>query len=806
MHRFVHACLDEGELEPPVPASAFREVFLTGATGFIGRFLLRDLLVQDETRQVHCLVRAHDSGHGFERVRAAMQLAGVWDEGFAPRIRVVAGDMATGGLGLPEAEFADLCQRIDAVYHVAADVALAAPYAKVRAATMDGLRQILKLCLSSRFKHLFFTSTLGLFPQYFCNFANEFKQSRIAAQMQPDLDSMKRIFPLGLSGYPWSKLVAEQTLLYVQRAGMPLAIFRLPLIGTSTTGFPNATGFPAHLFGAMVAVKARPRGLRFAWDTEPADVHSRFIAEISVNPHRRYTLYHCANPRPLHHGIGPKEFGFNLREVSLTRFKYLCRATEPPALHEGFWPLIDFFAPYWLGGDEPAEVQPVDNSTVLEDCPVPIRWPGFLALLQGWGEWVENHRDAWPHAVPEGFLDFDRLMAQGAAYAEAEGVSVEDAVPEWMQAGLCQWVKALQAPEARLPRNIRNGVVLELNLKLRDNAYLAGDRARFPDMAGMEIARPVFIVGINRTGTTLLHRLMARDRRFRVLRGFESVSFAPVRKTLDETWGTPDDPRRHLFEDTLEAAGIANTFAGVHRMSPTDPEEDFNLMDTSFHSWYIPVRNHVPAYAAWLQGANMALPYAHHRRMLQHYTHIDRLTQGASGRWLLKLPAHLMELDSLIRTYPDALFIQTHRAPQQFMGSWLSLVERLRLPLANPLPRTALGAEQLAMMVLLMDRAMDFRLAHPELESRWLDLSYYDLVRDPMAMVKVVYDHLHWELEPGVEAAMNDWLAEQALQRQSEPRHRYDLADYGLSPSEVDEAFGRYRDFNVERGLYQIRV
>ena len=806
MQRFVHSCLGRDQLKPPVPVSEFGDVFLTGATGFIGRFLLRDLLVQDETRLVHCLVRARDVEHGFARVRTAMQQACVWDEGFAARIRVVAGDMAEERFGLREADFAALCQRIDAVYHVAADVALAAPYAGVREAVLRGLRQVLALCLSHRFKHLFFTSSLGVFPQYFCDFRNEFAQSRITAQMQPDLNSMKRMYPLGLSGYPWGKLVAEQAMLYAQRTGMPLVIFRLPLTTSSTTGFPNADGLKSYLLGAVAAVEARPRGMRFAWSTEPADVHSRIVTGISMNPRRRYTIYHCANPRPLYHDIGPAEFGFNMREVSLTAFKRLCRAREPEALPEGYWPLIDYFAPYWFGDGARGEGQLVDTCAVLEDCPVPLRWPGVMTLMRRMREWIGDHRDEWPHAVPQGLLDFDCFVAQSAAYAEAEGVSHEEALPAWMRTGLFQLVKALQAPEARMQGSARDGIVLELNLKLRANAYLAGDRARYPEMAEMEIVRPVFIVGIHRTGTTLLHRLMGRDTRFRALRSFEMTSFSPVRRASDATWGTPDDPRYGLFDDMMESAGVTKALAGLHHVDSNDPEEELMLLGTSFHSWPLPVRYHIPAYAQWLQDADMAPPYGHHRRMLQHYAHIDRLTQGACGQWLLKMPFHLMELEALIQTYPDALFIQTHRAPRQFMGSWVSLTERLQPPAVDPQPRHELGAEQLALMVRLMDRAMDFRQAHPELEDRWLDLSYYDLVEDPMAMVKIVYDHLHWDLEPAAAAAMDDWLLAQSLQRQSEPPHEYDLADYGLSPGIVDEAFGRYREFIVERGLHQTRL
>ena len=806
MRRFVHAQVGQEELGPAVPPSAFREVFLTGATGFLGRFLLRDLLVQDEARVVHCLVRAPDSEQGLARVRAALQQAHIWNDGFGGRIKVVAGNLEDSRFGLREADFTHLCQRIDAVYHVAADVVLAGPYVNVRETNVLSLRQVLALCLGVRFKHLFFTSTLAVFPQYFCNFSGEFAGSRITTQMQPDLDSIKRLYPLGLSGYLWSKLTAEQVTLYAQRAGMPLAIFRLPLTESSTTGFPKAGGIKSILFGAMASVQAWPRGLVFEWDAEAADVYSKLMAEISLNSSRRYTIYHCFNPNPLYDELEPVDFGFYVNEVSYAKFKRLCRANGLDSWLSGLWPLIDNFGKYWFSQHEPRNSRPISDTAVRVDCPVPLQWPGLLTLLRRTEDWIANHQDEWPHAFPQSHLDFDSLVARGERYAERQGVASDEAHPEWMQTGLRKLVEALQAPEARLHESAKGGVVLELSRALRNSARLAGDRARYPDIAVTEIDRPVFIVGINRTGTTLLHRLLARDRRFRALRGFELLGSPLVGQAYDENLGTPDDPRFHYFSDTLEARGMAQLFSGLHHINPSEPEEDIALLRASFRSWVTTVRYHIPAYARWLEEADMRPPYRSHRSTLQHFAYIEHLRQGPQGQWLLKMPFHLMELDALIQAYPDALFIQTHRAPQQFMGSWNNLVARVRSIAAEPLPPRELGMEQLVRMARMMDRAIDFRLAHPMLEHRWLDISYYDMIQDPLTTVEMVYDHFQWNLEPRALGAMEDWLTQQRMQRAGEQRHRYDLADYGLTQGEVDRAFAQYRDFIVARGIHQSRL
>ena len=236
LRRFVHSATSQGALSDPVSPAHFREVLLTGATGFIGRFFLRDLLRQKSDLVVYCLIRADNVEHGLQRLREALQQAEIWDESLAPRIRVVIGDMTEARFGLSEAGFDSLCRRIDAVYHLAADLTLASPYAAIRKINTFSVRNVLELCLRARTKHLFYASTMGVFPQYFCAFANEFAGSRIEHQMQPDLAVMKRIFPLGLLGYPWSKLVAEQSLLHAQRAGLPVAIFRLPRTGQASTG------------------------------------------------------------------------------------------------------------------------------------------------------------------------------------------------------------------------------------------------------------------------------------------------------------------------------------------------------------------------------------------------------------------------------------------------------------------------------------------------------------------------------------------------------------------------------------------
>ena len=798
LRRFIHATAGrEASVAAAVAPARFRDVVLTGATGLVGRFVLRELLQQHPDLTVHCLVRADSTEHGLQRLQEALQQAEIWDDAFAPRIQAMVGDISRDRFGLDAQSFADLCRRIDAVYHFAADLTLASSYAAIREANTVSLRNVLELCLRTRLKHLFYASTMGVFPQYFCGFTREFRQSRIGHQMQPDLAGMTRLFPLGLLGYPWSKLTAEQSLLYAQQVGLPVAIFRLPQTGVASTGYSQADDITVRIFTAMVDVGAMPPGVVFQ-NNETVDVLSHVCTAISLNPERRYTIYHCCSPQWMHHNLEPAEFGMYWREVSYEAFKRACQARGEDSPLYGHWVLLDHFRPYWFREKDEALLRPICDRALREDCPRPIPWAGLLTVLKRSHDWVLRHRPRWPHPVPHSHLDADALMHQAERYAKRTGLPAAEIYPEWMLAGLRQLVGALNEPEARLRETSRGFVVLDLSRILHHNAVLAQERQRQPEIATRQIVRPVFIIGINRTGTTFLHRLLVRDPRFRALRGHELVP--PI--LAPDVAAIAEDRQRMYLEDALAATELVRKLTGLHHVDIDEPEEEFQLLNLSFASWTNTIRYHVPTYAHWLSTTSAHQAYAYHQQTMQHFEqqHRQQLPDHP-GQWLLKMPFHLMELESLVAAYPDALFIQTHREPAQFMGSWISLVEKLRSVSMEPLSPHAEGADQLSFMGRMLDRAVAFREARPDLADRWLDLNYFDLVQDPLATIQGIYEHFGWPLQPSALANMKNWLLRQARHRQQEVRHRYSLEDYGLTPQAVDQACARYRAFNEKHGI-----
>ncbi len=802
LQRVVHASLARQTPSDAVSPDDFREVLLTGATGFAGRFFLHELLRQNQRLVVHCLIRAESPEHGFKRVRDALEQAEIWEEAWATRLRVVPGDASRERFGLNDSAFEELSRRIDAVYHLAANVCLSLSYADIRDPNVLGLRPVLELCLQTRFKHLFYVSTMGIFPEYLCDFSLEYTHSRIGDQASPDLAVMKRAIPLGAIGYPWSKLVSEQGVLAAKAAGAPVAIFRLPQMGFSSTGYTQANDLPTRIFAAATQLGKVPAGFSIQRNPEPVNTVSEICTAISLNPNRRFTIYHCCDTSPPYDDLELADFGFYWQTVSYQSFRRFCQNLGDGSPLHRQWAIVDHFAPYWFSEDKGGHTRPISDRAIREDCPRSVAWPAMLLRHARSYDWIRRHRDEWPYPVPQGCLDFDGLVAQAGAYAERMGLAFERTYPEWMRAGLRTLVEALNSPDAGLEGRRLSLVIYGLTRSLRNTAALAREAQQHPEIGQEQITRPVFIVGINRTGTTFLHRLLSRDPQFWALRRYELTESVLPAGDYANVAGTAKDPRRTYSEEMMAATSIVDTLSGLHHFDVDEPDEDFMLLQHSFATWVILVAYHVPMYGRWLAETGSRNAYAHHRRIMQHFNWQRRQRAPHQQRqWLLEMPFHLMELEVLLETYPDAVFIQTHRDPTQFMASWNSLVERLRSFTSVPRPPHETGTEQLAFMSGMLNQAMQFRASRPELDRRWADVRYIDLVNDPMAVVNDVCQRLGWHREPDTFDTMRECLTMQEEQRRQEPRHEYRLEDYGLTPEAVDEAFAPYRDFVAARGI-----
>jgi thioester reductase-like protein len=280
----------DAEIRPPAcqarPARREQAILLTGATGFLGAYLLRELLDRT-TADVSCLVRASDETAARERLRQALTRYGLWDERDAARIRPLPGDLSRPLLGLHPARFAALAASLDAIYHNGAWLNFVHSYLHLKPVNVDGTREILRLACQGRVKALHYVSTASVF----CGVAYD---GRLIDEAEP-LDH-----PDGLDlGYVQSKWVAEQLVWEAARRGLPVSVYRPGwILGDSRTGHGSGEDLFGRLVQGCVQLGMAPR-LDYLWRGAPVTYVSRAIVALATGHGATGRAFHPVGPRPV---------------------------------------------------------------------------------------------------------------------------------------------------------------------------------------------------------------------------------------------------------------------------------------------------------------------------------------------------------------------------------------------------------------------------------------------------------------------------------------------------------------------------
>lgn len=337
------------------------------------------------------------------------------------------------------------------------------------------------------------------------------------------------------------------------------------------------------------------------------------------------------------------------------------------------------------------------------------------------------------------------------------------------------------AREARLhplgAKITRDRLVGALRNRLRQAAW---HRAH-PGVADQALPGPVVITGLQRTGTTLLHRLLAADPRLRAMASWEAMNPAPLK-------GEPDGAPWRIAEARRAERGLAYVapdFFAVHPVQHDAPEEEVVLMDHAFYSTVPEAILRVPTYARWLEGRDHTPGYRYLRRALAMLGH-----GGTEERWLLKTPHHLEYLDTLFAVFPGTKVIHTHRDPLQTLGSFCSMVAHGRGVFSDAVDPIEIGRDWGRKTARMVSRAMESRGRLDP--GAFHDVMYTDLLADPMEQIRGIYAFLHLELTGEVLAAIEAERARSPQHRHG--RHVYSLAAFGLDEEAVDGLFGGYRD------------
>ena len=291
-----------------------------------------------------------------------------------------------------------------------------------------------------------------------------------------------------------------------------------------------------------------------------------------------------------------------------------------------------------------------------------------------------------------------------------------------------------------------------------------------------ELSPPIVITGLQRTGTTLLHRVLASDPRLRWLASWEALHPAPI---------TPDRRLANAQRAERGLAYFAPDFFAIHPVEARAPEEDVLLLDYALLSTVPEATLRVPTYAQWVERQDQRPAYRYLRTLLS----ILSAQRGANKRWLLKTPHHLEWLDTLLEIFPGARVIWTHRDPATTVGSFCSMIAHGRGVFSDEVDPVEIGVSWGDKIARLLDRGMDARERAPA--GTFHDVRYEDLVADPMSEVRRIYAFLGESLPPHVERRMRSTL--EASPQHRHGVHRYRLADFGLREDALHERFARYR-------------
>ncbi len=258
-------------------------VLLTGATGFLGIYLLRSLL-QQLTCKIICLVRATDSSAGLNRIIKNAHIYGIGHDIDFSRVEVVVGDVAKENFGLTEEEYQSLSESVSKIYHAAAHINFILPYSSVKEVNVDGILEIINFCSHYERKELEYVSTIAVFPP-------DYPKQPITEESLPN-------YPNSLSiGYTQSKWVAEQ---YVQQAryqGVDINIYRIGRIsGDSVTGACQEEDFLWRQIKSFIQMGIAPYPELLSTDLLPVDFVSKAIVALSVSNkihgHQNFHLFH----------------------------------------------------------------------------------------------------------------------------------------------------------------------------------------------------------------------------------------------------------------------------------------------------------------------------------------------------------------------------------------------------------------------------------------------------------------------------------------------------------------------------------
>jgi Sulfotransferase family len=345
-------------------------------------------------------------------------------------------------------------------------------------------------------------------------------------------------------------------------------------------------------------------------------------------------------------------------------------------------------------------------------------------------------------------------------------------------------VEALER-EAKVEGELRVGAETTLVGLLTKRLGMVNDRKLYPAIADEQVTAPLFILGLPRTGSTILHSLMGQVEGVRTPLFWEMSMPSPPPSR--ETFTT--DPRIAQVQAIVDQ--MPQELLKRHPIAPTRPEQCNMLNDWSFFHQAITAFYDVPSYRDWLFNADYSPAFEAHRRMLQH------LQWRNPGQWVLKYPKHLMTLDVLLETYPDARLVWTHRDPAVVLPSVASFTGYYRAASTPDFDPQRFGREWATVEEFVLRRGLAVRDEMIDADRSIIDVHYDQLMSDPIGTVEAISKHFGIPFDESSRDRVKSFLDQNPKTKHGV--HRYRPEDFGFDKNRLRERFAFYmKRFGVE--------
>jgi len=293
----------------------------------------------------------------------------------------------------------------------------------------------------------------------------------------------------------------------------------------------------------------------------------------------------------------------------------------------------------------------------------------------------------------------------------------------------------------------------------------------------------MLVIGLQRTGTTKLQRLLASDPDNRALLSWEALNPAPINGDMKD--GKQRIKIAKMSENALKI--MSPGFFAIHPVEHLAPEEDVLLLDVSFMSQTAEAITHVPSYAAWLEQTDQSLAYEYMVKLLKLLQ-----WQRPAKRWVLKTPHHLEFLDLVDKHFGDVQYIWTHRSVYECIPSFLSMVSYSRVMFSDKVDKHEVAEHWVKKNGYMLKRALEFHEANSH-RTHFTDVPYQELVQDSLEVVHKIYSDRKEIISPELEKIFQESSKKNPKGKYGQ--HVYSLEDFGIDEKYIDSYTKDYQVF-----------